>query len=144
MPLRCKRVNTGWRMPGGKSRSPATRCTGLMITHYSSTPQPPTDSELALWRQLSTVVGVSEDATGSTRVPALKNEQAQTTIEISLPYGAGSEPDARRIVFVVAELMARYRHPAQLTAHTGEGPAEIIVGGCYRHDAKHVRPAIEI
>jgi hypothetical protein len=111
---------------------------------YSSTPQPPTDSELELWRQISTVIGVSEEAKGSTRVPALKNEQAETTIEISLPYGAGAAPDAHRIAVAVAELMTGYHHPAQLTANTGEGPAEIIVGGCYRHDAKHVRAAIEI
>jgi hypothetical protein len=30
-----------------------------------------------------------------------------------------------------------------LTAQTGEGAAEVIVGGCYRHDADHVRLPLE-
>lgn len=110
---------------------------------YYSTPNPPTDSELDLWRQLSALVGVSEMAKGQTTVPALRGMQAETIIEIYLPDGAGSEQDARRIAYGVARLVLRFDHPVQLTLQTGDGTAELIVGGCYRHQADHVSPPLQ-
>ena len=110
---------------------------------YYSTPTPPTDVELDLWRQLSALVGVSEMAKGQTTVPAARGMQAETIIEISLPDGAGSEPDALRIAYGVARLVLRFDHPVQLTLQTGDGTAELIVGGCYQHDAKHLVQPLE-
>lgn len=110
---------------------------------YYSTPRPPTDAELDLWRQLSALVGVSQMASGRTTVPAERGKQAETWIEIYLPDGAGSEPDARRIAYGVARLVLRFDHPVQLILQTGDGTAELVVGGCYRHDAKHVVQPLE-
>jgi len=104
---------------------------------YYSTPTPPTDAELDLWRRVSALVGVSQGARGQTTVPAERGKQAETWFEIYLPDGAGSEPDARRIAYGVARLVLRFDHPVQLTLYTGDGTAELVVGGCYQHDAKH-------
>jgi hypothetical protein len=82
-------------------------------------------------------------STNRSIVPAERGIQAETRIEIQLPDGAGSEPDARRIAYGVARLLRRFDHPVQLILHTGDGPAELIVGGCYQHDAKHVVQPLE-
>ena len=110
---------------------------------YYSRPRPPTDAELDLWRQLSALVGVSEEASGQTTVPAERGMQAETRIEIHLPYGAGSEPDARRIAYGVARLLLRFDRPVQLILQTGDGTAQLVVGGCYQHRADHLVQPLE-
>jgi hypothetical protein len=120
----------GISLPAERYRHPHT---------YYSTPRPPSDADLRTWREISAVVGGSEEARGSTTVPAERGRQAETDVEIGLPDG----PDARRVAFEVADLLTRFGRPVELTAQTGEGAAELIVGGCYRHDADHVALPLE-
>ncbi|MCZ8381700.1 hypothetical protein O6P37_22775 [Mycobacterium sp. CPCC 205372] len=110
---------------------------------YYSTPRPPSDADLQTWREISAVVGGSEEARGSTTVPAERGRQAETDVEIGLPDGYGAGADARRVAFAVADLLTRFGRPVELTAQTGEGAAEVVVGGCYRHDADHVALPLE-
>lgn len=106
---------------------------------YTSKPNPPSDRDMALWRQITDVVGLRTDASGSTQI-SVEHSQAETQIDAGLPSG----PDARTTAFSVADLARQFDHPVQLTLRTGDGPVEVIVGGCERHDAGHRRLPLEI
>jgi hypothetical protein len=111
---------------------------------YYSTPRPPRDADLQTWREVSALVGATESASGRTDVPAQRGKQAETAVEFGLPDGYGSEADARQIAFGVAALLRRFDRPVEMTAQTGGGPVELIVGGCYRHDADHRPQSLEV
>ena len=71
---------------------------------------------MALWRQITTIVDPHDEASGSTRTPAV-HAQAETEIEISLPTAGDSEPDAHQTA--------------------------ISVGGCWYHEPDHRRLPLE-
>jgi hypothetical protein len=110
---------------------------------YYASPRPPSDADLQTWREISAVVGASEEARGETSIPAERGHQAETTVEIGLPDGRGGGAEARRIAFTVADLVTRLGPPVELIAQTETGTVELIVGGCYRHNPKHVREPLE-
>jgi acetyl-CoA carboxylase alpha subunit len=90
---------------------------------FSSTPTPPSDAVTALWKQISTIVGPSQQAHGST-APQIGWRRAETEAEIDVPTGGDSEPESHRIAMSVADLVPRFGHPVALTVHTAEGVAQ--------------------
>ena len=110
---------------------------------YYSRPRPPSDADLQTWREVSALVGATEEASGRTDIPAEQGHQAETTVEIGLPDGYGNEADARRIAFGVAAVLRRFGRPVEMIAQTGDGAIRLIVGGCYRRDADHLPRPLE-
>lgn len=111
-------------------------------TYYSS-PRPPSDDDLRTWREISALIGYYYEATGQTNVPAASGQQAETVVEFSIATDAGSQLQARHIAFGVPTLLQRLGRPVAVTIRTVDGPAEFVVGGCYRHDGKHRRLPLE-
>lgn len=105
---------------------------------YTSTPKPPSDHDMALWTQVTAIVGPHNEARGSTRTPAV-HAQAETEIEISLPPASDHQT-----AISVADLLPQFGHPVALTLHTVDGPVQIIVGGCWRHEPGHRRLPLEV
>ena len=93
---------------------------------------------MALWRQITAIVGPHDEASGSTRTPAV-HAQAETEIEISPPPASDSEPEAHQTATSVAVLLPQFGHPVALTLHTSDGPVQIVVGGCWHHEPDHRR-----
>jgi hypothetical protein len=110
---------------------------------YASTPKPPSDHDMALWRQITAIVGPHDEARGSTRTPAV-HARAETEIEISLPTASDSEPQAHQTAMSVADLLPQFGHPVALTLHTSDGPVQIVIGGCWRHEPDHRRLPLEV
>jgi hypothetical protein len=110
---------------------------------YTSTPTPPGDHDMLVWRQLTAIVGPRNEARGFTRTPPVQ-AQADTEIEISLPTERDSEPGAHQTAISVADLLPQFGHPVAVTLHTAEGPVQIIVGGCWQHEPDHRRLPLEI
>ncbi|MEZ0364756.1 hypothetical protein ACAG26_13770 [Mycobacterium sp. pUA109] len=111
--------------------------------NYVSTPTPPSDADRALWSDISAAIGKYYDAKGVTR-PHGKWSQADTEIEIRIGKGRGNDVATQRIVPAVAGLLPRFGHPAALLVWGFDGPIEIVVGGCYRHQPEHKRLPLEI
>lgn len=111
---------------------------------YYATPRPPRDEDLRIWREVIELLGPYAEATGQTSVPAAQGEQAETVVEFALPTDAPSQPQARRTAFGVPTLLQRFGQPVSVTIWTGEGSAEFIVGGCYRHDKDHHALPLEV
>ncbi len=105
-------------------------------TYYAS-PRPPSDDDLRTWREISALVGAYSEATGQTDVPAAPGQQAETVVKFAIATDAGSQAQAREVAFGVPTLLQRFGRPVAVIISTGDGPAEIVVGGCYRHDGKH-------
>ncbi|MFZ0905783.1 MAG: hypothetical protein WAN71_18320 [Mycobacterium sp.] len=110
---------------------------------YTSKPRPPSDSDVALWSQIIAIVGAGDEASGSTQIPA-KPAWAETEIQISLPTGRDGEPGAHQTAISVADLLPQFGHPVGLRMYTSDGPAEIIVGGCWHHEPDHRRLPLEV
>ena len=110
---------------------------------YVSTPNPPSASDMALWTEISGVNGPYYDAKGTTR-PMTDGSQAVTSVEIDIQ---GTHPETLaavpRISRAVAALLPRFGHPAQLVVRGSEERIELVVGGCYRHDAGYVATPLE-
>lgn len=111
---------------------------------YFASPRPPSDDDLRTWREISALIGSYYEATAQTYVPAAKGQQAETVVKFAIATDAGSQPQARRIAFGVPTLLQRLGRPVAVTIWTVDGPAEFIVGGCYRHDEKHQRRPLEL
>lgn len=105
-------------------------------TYYAS-PRPPSDDDLRTWREISALIGSYYEATAQTNVPAAPGQQAETVVKFAIATDAGSQPQARHIAFGVPALLQRLGRPVAVTIWTGDGGAEFVVGGCYRHDDKH-------
>lgn len=117
---------------------------GLYRPHdYYAKPHPPSDADLQTWRDISALIGPGGELSGRTDVPREQGRQAETVVEFSLPSGAGSEAEARRVAFGAAGLLRRFGRPVAMTAYTDQGRIELIVGGCYRHDLDHRRLPLE-
>lgn len=110
---------------------------------YTSKPKPPSDHDVALWSQIIAIVGPHDEASGSTQIPA-KPAWAETEIQISLPTGRDSEPAAHQTAMSVADLLPQFGHPVGLKMYTSDGPVEIVVGGCWRHEPDHRRLPLEV
>ena len=104
---------------------------------YFASPRPPSDDDLRIWRQVSALIGSYYEATAQTYVPAAAGQQAETVVKFAIATDAGSQPQARHIAFGVAMLLQRLGRPVAVTISGGDGYAEFVVGGCYRHDDKH-------
>lgn len=111
---------------------------------YYATPRPPSDADLRTWREVSALVGPYWEATGHTDVPMAQGMQAESVVDFAISTDAGSQAEARRVAFGVPALLQRFGRPVAVTVRTGDGPAEFIVGGCYRHTPEHVRLPLEI
>ncbi|OHV06049.1 hypothetical protein [Mycobacterium talmoniae] len=111
--------------------------------NYVSTPTPPSDADRALWSDISGVIGKYYRAKGST-APPRPGAQAETQLEIDIGQGRGNDVETQRIVPAVAALLPRFGHPAALLVWGYDGPIEIVVGGCYRHQPDHTRLPLEI
>ena len=105
--------------------------------NYYASPRPPSDDDLRIWREISALIGYTYEATGQTTVPVAPGKQAETVVEFAIATDAGSQTQARHIAFGVPTLLQRLGRPVAVTIWTGDGGAEFIVGGCYRHDEKH-------
>jgi hypothetical protein len=110
---------------------------------YRSKPKPPSDHDMALWRQIIAIVGPHDEASGSTQIPA-DHGQAETQIEVSLPTGRDSEPAAHQMAVSVADLVQGFGRPVALTLRTADGSVQIIVGGCWRGEPDHRRLPLEV
>lgn len=104
---------------------------------YFASPRPPSDDDLRTWREISALIGPYYEATAQTDVPTAPGQQAETVVKFAIATDAGSQPQARHIAFGVPTLLQRLGRPVAVTIRTGDGGAEFIVGGCYRHDDKH-------
>lgn len=111
---------------------------------YYSTPHPPSDADLQTWREVSALVGPHHEATGRTDLPMAQGMQTESIVDFAIATDAGSQAEARRVAFGVPTLLQRFGRPVAVTVYTGDGPAEFIVGGCYRHTPEHVRLPLEI
>lgn len=105
---------------------------------YTSTPNPPSDADRALWSDISAVVGRYDEAKAFT-APLTDGRQALTEVEIEVPESADSDESVARIATGVPPLLPRFGHPTQLSLRTPDGPVELIVGGCFRHRDDHHR-----
>ncbi|BBZ15535.1 hypothetical protein [Mycobacterium branderi] len=113
-------------------------------THnYSTSPMPPSDTERALWSDISAVIGRYYDADGKTH-PRGKTDQTETHIEINIDQSPEAAENIQRIGRGVAALLPRFGHPAAMVVQTPDGPIEILVGGCYRHQPDHRRLPLEL
>lgn len=104
---------------------------------YFASPRPPSDDDLRTWREIRALIGSYYEATAQTYVPAAPGQQAETVVKFAIATDAGSQPQARHIAFGVATLLQRLGRPVAVTISGGDGYAEFVVGGCYRHDEKH-------
>lgn len=104
---------------------------------YFASPRPASDDDLRTWRETSALIGSYYEATAQTYVPAAPGQQAETVVKFAIATDAGSQPRARQVAFGVPTLLQRLGRSVAVTIWTVDGPAEFIVGGCYRHDAKH-------
>ncbi len=111
---------------------------------YFASPRPPSDHDLWTWREVSALIGSYYEATAEANVPAAAGQQAETVVKFAIATDAGSQPRARQIAFGVPTLLQRLGRPVAVTIRTVDGPAEFIVGGCYRHDEKHHRLPLEL
>jgi hypothetical protein len=110
---------------------------------YVSTPFPPSASDMALWTEISGVIGTYYDAKASTD-SNIGLRQALTEIDIDIPQSPEVAQDVARIVPAVAGLLPRFGHPAALSVRVPDGQIELVVGGCYKHKADHVRLPLEV
>ncbi|MUL78905.1 hypothetical protein [Mycolicibacterium sp. CBMA 226] len=111
---------------------------------YFASPRPPSDDDLRTWREVSALIGSYYEATAEANAPADPGQQAETVVKFAIATDAGSQPQARHIAFGVPTLLQRLGRPVAVTIWAGDGGAEFIVGGCYRHDDKHHRSPLEI
>jgi hypothetical protein len=112
--------------------------------HDLQSTTPPSDSVIAAWRQITTIVGRFQRATGVTATPVVAPRRAETEIEIYAPTGRDSEPEDRRIAMSVADLLPQFGHPVALTIYINDGRVELVVGGCWRHDKDQQRLPLEL
>ncbi|WKG05854.1 hypothetical protein [Mycolicibacterium sp. HK-90] len=110
---------------------------------YTSTPNPPSDPDRALWSDISAVVGEYYDAKADT-APMSDRRQALTVVEIDVPKSADSDQDLARIAREVPPLLPRFGHPTQLSLRTPDGMVELIAGGCFTHRDDHTRLPLEL
>lgn len=99
---------------------------------------------IALWHQISSLVGSRGETSGSTQLPVVAPRRAQTEIEFSTPSGSGSEAQARSVAMAVADLARQFGYPVALTIRTGDGPVLLVVGGCWQHDQNQLRLPLEL
>jgi hypothetical protein len=111
---------------------------------YTSKPNPPSDHDADLWRQITELVGLRTDVSGSTNIPAERGRQAETQIDAGLPTGPDAESEGHQIAISLADLIRQFGHPVKLTLHGGDGPVQVIVGGCEHHQPDHRRLPLEI
>jgi hypothetical protein len=110
---------------------------------YASTPIPPSASDMASWTEISSVIGPYYDAKGTTD-SNIGARQALTEIDVDIPQSADSTQHIDSVTRGVAALLPRFGHPAALVVRFPDGQLELVVGGCYRHEADHVRPPLEL
>ncbi|WP_292990931.1 hypothetical protein [Mycobacterium sp.] len=130
-------ANTTWRIMNVVDQT-------FRPQEYTSTPNPPSDSDTALWRQITELLGSRTDVSGSTHIPAERGSQAETEIEAGLPSGPNAASEGRLIAMSIADLVRQFNRPVELTLHSGDGPVRIIVGGCERHEPNYRRPPLEV
>jgi hypothetical protein len=111
---------------------------------YISKPNPPSDQDTGLWRQITELVGLRTNVGGSTHIPAERGGQAETQIEAGLPTGPDADSEGHQIAMSLADLVRQFGRPVELTLNSGDGPVRIIVGGCERHEPDRRRLPLEI
>lgn len=110
---------------------------------YTSTPNPPKDSDRMLWTQISDIVGHHFENEASA-VTSAYGSQAVTTITIRIPRSANSDIDIPRKAREIAALLPGFGHPTSMVLNTADGAVELTVGGCYMHKIGHRRLPLEI
>jgi hypothetical protein len=115
----------------------------IMRRSYVSTPFPPSASDMALWTGISGAVGPYYDAKGTTDAN-VGTRQALTEVDVDIPQSADSAQHVEPVTRGVAALLPRFGHPAALVVRIPAGQLELVVGGCYRHRADHVRLPLEL
>jgi hypothetical protein len=104
---------------------------------FLSQPRPLDEHEKSLWTQINELVGAANHASGVAGSPFGHPHQGDIAINVGIAYGPDEIEQGRRIGYAVAALLPQFGRPVALELDYGEGPVEIIVGGCYRHEGYH-------